>query len=371
MLNSLLLYLILLQVKYNLNNWLALHRVPGVGPIKFQQWLQNNPTLEQLPSWVEPNWKAVALDLKWQQQENCHIITLLDDNYPPLLKTIANPPPILFMQGNINLLATQQLAIVGSRYPSQQGSEIAYNFAKHFVTLGFTVTSGLALGIDTASHKGALTTGNTIAVLGCGLEQIYPAANKTLANSILANQGLLLTEFPIGAAPKAGNFPSRNRIISGLSLGTLVVEAAINSGALITAALATEQGREVFAIPGSIYNTKSKGCHKLIKQGAKLVESAADILEELNPVLTNNKFASLVTNTAQRVNKITNDKLTTDQIELLRYFNNNITTINEMILVSKRPATEIINLLTQLELDGYISSTPGGYIRTIDISTIE
>lgn len=388
-----------LKVEKNLRNWLALHRVPGVGPIKFQKCLSEDQTLASLPSWVQPDWKAVELDLQWQCQKNCYILTLLDVNYPKLLKEIANPPPLLFVQGNIDILQTRQIALVGSRNPSRIGVEVAYNFAKHFTELGFTITSGLAIGIDTASHKGALISGKTIAVLACGLDQMYPASNKKLAAEIIEKQGALISEFPVGIGPKAGNFPSRNRIISGLSLGVLVVEAAASSGALITAEIAAEQGREVFAIPGSIYNAKAKGCHKLIKQGAKLVDSVDDILEELNLLLSkplSNKllikkqprdmhkttaaFGSCysreslkslninigdISGISPTDTDVSDVVLSSEYLELLAYINNQIvTSIDEVVIHSKRSIQEVSNILGQLELNGYITAVPGGYVRS-------
>ena len=224
------------------------------------------------------------------------IITLADPRYPPSLLQIEDPPLLLYVQGHPGVLAhrggplvqmAQCLAIVGSRHPTAQGSSNAHAFAHNLVQQGWTVVSGLAAGIDAAAHAGALaavphgtTALATIAVVGTGLDQIYPRQHQALAQGI-AQHGLILSEFPLGTPPLAANFPKRNRIIAGLSCGTLVVEAALASGSLITARLASEQGREVFAIPGSIHAPQAKGCHALIRQGAKLVETAQDILEEL------------------------------------------------------------------------------------------
>ncbi len=347
-------------------NWLALHRVPGVGPVKFQQCLLEEPDLINLPAWVKPDWQAVERDLQWLQQKNCYILTLNDPRYPALLREIPTPPPILFVQGDINALNNQQIALVGTRHPSPQGIDIAYNFAKHFVALGFTITSGLALGIDTASHSGALAVenGKTLAVLGCGLDQIYPAINKNLAYKIIEN-GALISEFPIGVEPKAGNFPSRNRIISGLCQGVLVIEAAIRSGALITAECAVEQGREVFAVPGSVYNAKAKGCHKLIRQGAKLVESTNDVLEELSvllrPVVTKSCIA--VQNKCNISSDVT---LAKEYLELLSYINDGyMTPVDEVVIRSGYSVQEATSKLMQLELEGYILAVPGGYTRMV------
>lgn len=209
------------------------------------------------------------------------IVTLGDEAYPPLLLQTADPPLLLWAQGRIGLLQATSIAIVGSRNPSPQGGDNASDFARHFSQNGLTVVSGMAAGIDGAAHEGGLAgPGSTVAVVGTGLDRVYPRQHRELAHRI-AEQGLLISEFPLGTPPLAENFPQRNRIIAGLSLGTLVVEAAVQSGSLITARLAAEMGREVFAIPGSIHAPQARGCHALIKQGAKLVESADDVLDEL------------------------------------------------------------------------------------------
>ncbi len=229
------------------------------------------------------NWSAVEQDLRWAEKPNCHLLTLTDPAYPALLRQTTTLPPVLFVHGNVTLLSTPQIAIVGSRYPSPEGLENARRFAYSFSAEGITVTSGLALGIDGAAHHGALqNTGRTLAVMGHGLDHIYPMRHRALADRILEQGGGLVSEFPLGVKPVAAYFPQRNRIISGLSLGTLVVEAALRSGSLITARFALEQGREVFAIPGSVHSPLTKGCHALIRQGAKLVEVANDVLEELD-----------------------------------------------------------------------------------------
>jgi len=224
--------------------------------------------------------------LAWAGQTDHHLLLLPDPAYPALLKLIADPPPLLFLLGQPELIWQPQLAIVGSRRPSVQGQEQAYRFAATLAEHGFTITSGLASGIDGAAHKGALgKLGSTIAVLGCGIDVIYPTHHRQLASQIAAT-GLLISEFPLGTSPKAGNFPRRNRIISGLSLGTLVVEASIRSGSLITARAALEQGREVFAMPGSTQNPQARGCHALIKEGAALVEKTDDIFAGLPQLMS-------------------------------------------------------------------------------------
>ena len=220
--------------------------------------------------------------LDWLKKDNAHIVTLADAHYPQALLQIPNPPALLYTLGQLNWLNHPSLAMVGSRSSTPQGEKNAEDFAQSLCQHGLCVVSGMALGIDGAAHRGALkSNGATIAVVGTGLDIVYPARHRDLAHKI-AERGLIMSEFSLGTPSKAQNFPRRNRLISGLSLGCLVVEANVSSGSLITARLAIEQGREVFAIPGSIHSPVAKGCHQLIKQGAKLVESVQDILEELN-----------------------------------------------------------------------------------------
>ena len=217
----------------------------------------------------------------WLDQPGNQLLTLADADYPRLLLETAAPPVVLYAKGRRELLGRPALAVVGSRHATPQGLRDAEAFAHALSDAGLTIVSGLALGIDAAAHAGGLAgAGSSIAVVGTGLDRVYPARNKALAHR-LAEDGLILSEFPLGTPPLAGNFPRRNRLISGQALGTLVVEAAPDSGSLVTARLAAEQGREVFAIPGSIHSPLARGCHQLLKQGAKLVESAADILDEL------------------------------------------------------------------------------------------
>lgn len=246
----------------------------------FTQLFDTRGNCQVMPG--KADWQGVEKDLRWLASPGCHMVHKTSRNYPPLLKEIHAAPFILFVQGNLARLADPQIAIVGSRNPTPVGCEIAAKFAYYFSNMGLTVTSGLALGIDGAAHKGALLgVASTIAVLGHGLDCIYPASHQELAGDILKANGALVSEFPIGVSPLPSHFPRRNRIISGLTMGTLVVEAALKSGSLITAKLALEQGREVFAIPGSIHNPLAKGCHALIREGAKLVETTQDVLEEL------------------------------------------------------------------------------------------
>jgi len=224
---------------------------------------------------------TVDHSIAWASMPGQHILTLADAGYPPALLEIADPPNVLYVRGNPDLLRHRGLAVVGSRNATPQGVQTAESFAGALAGRGLSIISGLALGIDAAAHRGALAAGGiTIAVIGTGADRLYPARNRDLALAI-AEHGAIVSEFPLGTPAIAANFPRRNRIISGLSRGVLVVEAAPESGSLITARLAAEQGREVFAIPGSIHSPVARGCHKLIKQGAKLVETARDVLEEL------------------------------------------------------------------------------------------
>jgi DNA processing protein len=248
------------------------------------------------------------------------------------------------------------LAIVGSRNPTAAGRDTTRELARHLAACGLTIASGLALGIDGSAHAGALEGGRTVAVLGTGPDRIYPAVHRDLAQSIAAN-GALVTEYPPGSAPIGRNFPRRNRIISGLSLGTLVTEAALKSGSLITARYAIEQGREVFAIPGSIHNPLARGCHALIRDGAKLVESAADILEELGPLL-----GSLAVEATEETGNGTRnlDGLDAEYLLLLGNLGHDPVAPDDLIRRTGLPAQSIASMLLLLELEGYVSSSPGG-----------
>ncbi len=230
-----------------------------------------------------PDSRLLKTALDWLDHENHHLV-VCDDGCPDLLQEIPGPPLLLYVNGDVDALHLPSLAIIGSRNPTAGGVRNALDFARHLGGCGFAITSGLAQGIDTAAHRGALDAGaKTIAFLGHGIDRVYPAQNRDLAHEIVAS-GALVTEYPPGTPPDKRHFPERNRLISGLSVGTLVIEAARRSGTLITARLAADQGREVFALPGSIHNPLSRGCHALIRQGAKLVETGADILAELAPL---------------------------------------------------------------------------------------
>ncbi len=231
-----------------------------------------------------PDEKRIESDLKWLSHPNHHLLCWDDDSYPALLRRIKGPPAALFIDGDPGCLWQPQIAVIGSRNPTSGGLEHARDFAATLARQGMTITSGLASGIDSAAHTAAMDVGAvTIAVNGTGLDKVYPASSQAVAERI-RTQGAMISELPLGSPPKRQHFPSRNRIISGLSLAVLVIEAGLNSGTLITARKAAEQGRDVFALPGSLHNPMAKGCHRLIREGARLVETTADILQELGPL---------------------------------------------------------------------------------------
>lgn len=303
--------------------------------------------------------------LHWAAQPGNHVLTLADDDYPKSLLTIADPPPVLYAKGKLSLMMRPAIAIVGSRNATKQGIENAERFAQALSTAGLTVISGMALGIDGAAHQGALlqarsgrNSGSTVAVTGTGLDLVYPARHRDLAHRI-ADTGCLLSEYPLGTPAIASNFPRRNRIISGLSLGVLVVEAAAQSGSLITARSALEQGREVFAIPGSIHSPLSKGCHLLIRQGAKLVESAQDILEELRwDSDRSSVFAPTLTPAlAAQDDAPCNALLTAAGYDPV--------SVDQLAERTNLSAAEVQACLLTLELDGMVELLPGGQYRRL------
>ena len=288
------------------------------------------------------------------------MIPLTDDAYPALLREIADPPLVLYAHGNPELLRQTQLAIVGSRNPTPLGRETAFDFASSLAHRGFTITSGMALGIDAAAHQGALNANRaTIAVAATGLDIVYPRTNQRLADDIV-DAGVIISEFAIGTPPRREHFPRRNRIISGLALGTLVVEAASRSGSLITARLAGEQGREVFAIPGSIHSPNARGCHQLIKQGAKLVETIDDIMSEfewLSPRIT-----TTATDKPQEAAHVSIESSHKKLLELVDFAPISVENITER---SGLTAEAVSFILLQLELRGLVQTTPGGYYSRI------
>lgn len=300
-----------------------------------------------------PDWAGVERDEIWLAGEHCHLLTLHDPGYPQLLAQIADPPPLLFVQGDAQWLSMPQLAMVGSRNPTPLGAQTAFDFARALTAAGLTITSGLASGIDAASHRGALETGTTVAVMGTGPDRVYPARHRELAHAIVAC-GALVSEWPTGTPVLANNFPRRNRLISGLSLGTLVVEAAAQSGSLITARLALEQGREVLAIPGSIHNPLARGCNALIRQGAKLVETIEDLLEEFAPLLPAPVPSSLAGPSPPSA------PLDTEHLEILKLVAYEPTSVDTLAATSGETAEAVASMLLILELEGYVASLPGG-----------
>jgi len=312
---------------------------------------------------------GIAADLRWLDGAQRTLLTLDSPDYPSLLGRIDSPPPALFVEGAAAALALPQLAIVGSRSPTAIGRETATRFAAHLSRSGLAITSGLALGIDAAAHRGALAAhGPTIAVLGGGLDRLYPVENASLAAAILAAGGAVVSEFPIGTPPLPSHFPRRNRIIAGLAVGTLVVEAALRSGSLITARLAAEQGREVFAIPGSIHSPTARGCHRLIRDGAKLVETADDVLAELAHLLATLRPPqppSASPPTARPTqppesNCLSGTPLDKDQEILLDAVGFEPATVDTLTARLGWKASAVASMLLILELEGLVEQQPGG-----------
>jgi DNA processing protein len=365
--------------------WLALLRVPTLGPSRGAALLQRFGTPESIfaagmSGWRscgisetlcdllgQPDWAGVDDDLRWIESAtpiSPRGLLLRDDaRYPQSLREIAQAPLALFYRGHAELLQTPQLAIVGARAASAQGVENAQAFAAEAARRGLTITSGLALGIDAAAHRGALAAqGATIAVCGNGLDRVYPARNKDLAHAI-AERGLLISEFAPGVPPKPENFPRRNRIISGLSLGVLVIEAARESGSLITARLAAEQGREVFAIPGSIHNPLARGCHALIREGARLTENVDDILAELAPQLRvaaappEPGVATVIDSAASGA--ATNAPQDDLQRRLLEALGHELVSLEHLVERVNAPVEQVGAALLTLELEGQVVASAG------------
>ncbi|MBY0341410.1 MAG: DNA-processing protein DprA [Rhodocyclaceae bacterium] len=289
--------------------------------------------------------------LAWAAEAGNHLITLADPAYPRALLTSADPPILLYAKGNTALLQEPMLAVVGSRNATRQGELDAEAFSASLAQAGMTIVSGMALGIDAAAHRGGLKgKGSTIAVIGTGIDRIYPARNAELARQI-ADSGLIISEFPLGMGPLAHNFPRRNRIIAGLGQGCLVVEAAERSGSLITARLAAEAGREVFAIPGSIHSALARGCHQLIRQGAKLVESAADILEEL-------KWEGVVRPPSPIDTETTPP--TAEELKVINALGDAPCDLETLAARCGLTPDALLAMLLSMELDGRIASLPGG-----------
>ncbi|MEY2687121.1 MAG: hypothetical protein RL375_1319 [Pseudomonadota bacterium] len=319
----------------------------------------------------------VQRTLDWlAQAADRHIVVLGDPLYPTALLESPDPPLLLYAIGRLSLLQRPSLAIVGSRHPTAQGNETARSFAQALGTAGITVVSGLAAGIDAAAHEGALDVpahersarradrpGSTIAVVGTGLDRIYPRSNRELALHI-AERGLLLSEFSLGTPPLAQNFPQRNRIIAGLSLGTLVVEAALQSGSLITARLASEAGREVFAVPGSIHAPQSRGCHALIKQGAKLVEEIDDILAELRLAQVPSTTLA-VSGSTELIEAPTQPPGDDADDAVLSALGWSAATLDVLQVRTGLSSSELVVRLLTLELEGSVARLPGELFQRV------
>ena len=357
--------------------WIAVSQLPGLGPATLSKLTAQGISPTQLLTLQLPHDVRLRADTRHalksintqsllkqaddiiEQTEALGLTLLSIDSrlYPSLLKEIDDPPPLLWLKGNIQLLSQPQIAIVGSRKPSVTGLSSAFDFAKSLAGNGYVITSGLAQGIDTAAHKGALADNKqTVAVLGTSPDIIYPRINHNIADQIVANGGVLISEFPPGTKARPENFPKRNRIISGLSVGTLVVEAALRSGSLITARLAMEQGREVFAIPGSIHNPLAKGCHALIREGALLVENQQQVCEPLAAML--GFFVEQLQDAVEEANQRTAniaEALSDRENTLLQRIRQSAITLNELHEETAFSISELQQMLINLQLDGKIA----------------
>lgn len=358
--------------------WLHLHRLTG-GHARLRQLIEHFggieavyaaarsdllPLFEGDSSTVDailsgPDSSQFEVERLWLDDATNHLVAITDPAYPPLLREIPGPPPLLFVRGDVTLLSAPQVAMVGSRNPTHAGCENARAFSGQLTSAGIVVTSGLALGIDACAHAAALDAGGkTVAIAATGLDRVYPSANRDLAHRIAA-EGALVSEFALGTPPRREHFPRRNRLISGLSLGVLVVEAALRSGSLITARLAAEQGREVFAIPGSIHSPLARGCHALIRQGAKLVETAPDILEELGALAG---YIAAPTGAFSIRTHVPPDPAQQELLELIGF---DPVEMNTLVARSGLTPGRVSSMLLLMELHGLIEAQPGGrYQRT-------
>lgn len=362
----------------SIERWMVLTRAPGLSHTFLKTFAAESgcPTelVGQKLDWLlklglsdntaefltRPDLEQLDKDLKTLDRFGIQLITHVS-GLPELLRQTPDCPLWLFCRGDTQLLQHRLFAIVGSRKPSWLGKELAFEFAQKLTQCGLSIVSGLALGIDGSAHRAALESGKTVAVCATGLETTYPRKHQDLAEQI-AEQGLLISEYPPGTAPCRYRFPERNRIISGLSLGTLVVEAAKRSGSLITARLAAEQGREVFAIPGALHNPMSRGCHRLIQQGAKLTETVQDILEEL-PMIA--QIAPQTTNIeCHRQNKANLHRDGKESAEILEILKVGPMSIDQLVQESGLTSDQVSSMLLRMELGGLVATAPGGaFIR--------
>jgi len=366
----------------NLLPWFRLKSTPGVGNLLYKRLidvfhspenaihaprkslLQVEGLSDRLITAIkrQPLSESVKKELEKVQQKGIKILTLTDTDYPALLREIPDPPPYLYVYGCIPA-TRKNISIVGSRNATQYGLDTTQRLGRDLASLGITIVSGMARGIDTAAHEGALMAhGKTIAVLGSGLERIYPRENETLFHRI-AESGAVISEFPLSAEPEAHHFPMRNRVISGLSLGTVIVEATLRSGSLITARLAAEQNREVFAVPGSINSFKSTGTHTLIKQGAKLVEQAGDIMDEISHWIDHSVSEDNSTLDVNTAPKPPLSPLETSVLQALEHYPLHIDDLTRKLGMAP---SDLSSTLLRLELKGVVQQDPGKlfFIRT-------
>ena len=366
--------------------WIFLSCLPKLGASRQQAILEQIPDFQQLLTHNAATLKALGLAAEtidalqaWRRQDSAHpviasadgiyrdclrtgtaILTIADADYPEPLRHIHDGPLVLYVRGDRSLLGREQIGIVGSRNATRAGLEHARSFAAALGQKGLLVTSGLALGVDGAAHAGALDAGfPTVAVIGNGVDKPYPYRHRTLSERI-AGEGVIVSEYPPGTSAKAGHFPRRNRIISGLSRGILVVEAGLKSGSLITARLALEQGREVFAIPGSVHNPLARGCHHLIRQGAKLVETVDDICEELGGWWTSQNEGD---SSSVIMKRPATEGLDSREIAVLEALGYDPQSTDDLCSVTGLPADQLMQSLLLLELQGLVDSAPGGFQR--------
>lgn len=361
--------------------WLALLHATGLGPRGFMALWQRQPDPRAILAagparWREAGLKAPTIEalrqpdeprieaaLAWLAEPGHHLVTLDDARYPARLLDLDDPPPALFALGDPDLLDLPALAIVGTRHPTPGGAQNARAFARDLAGRGPVVASGLAQGIDAEAHRGALEAeGLTLAVVGTGADRVYPAQHRELAHAIVDGGGLIVSELPLGTPPRPGHFPRRNRILAALGLGTLVVEAAPKSGSLITARLASELGREVFAIPGSIHNPMARGCHSLIRSGAKLVEASSDILEELAGRIV------LPEITPSEPHQATHPELPEDHARVLEAMGFDPVSVDTLVERTGLTAAEVSSILLITQLQGLIAPSPGGLYTRLSVA---
>lgn len=364
-----------------LRGWLTLLRTHGLGSVHARAlfdafgsiasalgagrsaWTKLGLPPKLVKALAAPDDARIDADLAWCSKPGRGLVPIADARYPERLRETGGAPVALYFRGDPELLSLPQIAIVGSRNATPQGLEIAQGFAAELARRGLTITSGLALGIDGAAHRGALDAdGNTIAICGTGLDLIYPARHKKLGQEI-EQRGLMVSEFPPGTPSRPENFPQRNRIISGLALGVLVVEAALESGSLITARFAAEQGRDVFAIPGSIHNVLSKGCHRLIREGAKLVESVDDILEEIGSQV--GPWLREAEGRARKPSPKAASRGRGRHADVLAVLGDRPLSVDDLVEKLRRPADVVAQALTELELEGRVRPVPGGRVMRV------